>query len=493
MTFMNDNGSTSKLTLLDGLICAFLALPLLLFCAWFKWPVAIGFAVLLVFGFHKALAGAWRGGFEVRTGVVVAIGVVALAWTALAGVGHFFYANADWVTRDAVLRDLTATAWPPQYLSDGDFPLILRAPVGFYLPAAAAGSVLGLQAADLLLYLWTAIGFALFLCATTTLFPTDRQRFVACGLMIAFGGLDIVGFAVFQGSLPPLGQHIEWWAQFVQYSSNSTLMFWVPNHALPAWLGIVLVLRHWRQPELARITPLLAAAIPLWSPLSAVGLAPFFIAALDWRRDGRQLFSIRCGLPFIAIGLVIARYITMDTQSLPHGWAIDAFRRPADFWLFYSAFCLLEFGLLALVLVPLRAFDRRLGIALVILLLLPFYRFGPGNDLPMRSSIPALVVLAFATVRPLADGGRSVWRYALMAVLGVGAIGAAQEPERAFLLPRWALTGQTLGEISQKGPRGYLGLLPTNYVGNLNHPGIAMLMRAPSMVQPYAARPDSAH
>jgi len=473
--------------LLDALICAYLVLPLLLFCGWFKWPVALVLAALIIQALHNALKTAWRSGFDLRPAAVCAIVVLSLAWIALSGVGHFSFANLDWVTRDAVLRDLTDTAWPPRYEGEGSLPTILRAPVGYYLPAAALGSMLGLHAADLLLYLWTVVGFALFLCAVTTLFSTKRQRFIACLLMIGFGGLDLIGVHLLEGRWAAWGEHVEWWAMFAQYSSNSTLMFWVPNHALPAWLGLVLVLRLWRRPELARITPLLAAAIPLWSPLSALGLAPFFIVALNWRRDLRLIFSLRYSWPLIAIGLLVARYITMDTQSLPHGWNIHFFGKPSTFWSTYAAFCFLEFGLFALLLVPLRAFDARLGLALVILLVLPFFRFGPGNDLVMRCAIPALTILALATVRPLADGGHSPWRFALIVVLCIGALGAAQEPERALMRSRWALTGKTLGEISQGRLPSYVGLLPNNYVGQLNQAGLAYLMREPTMVRPYPA------
>lgn len=483
---MKDLRSDSKLTLLDGLICAYLVLPLLLFCTWFQWPVALAFLALIGQGFHNALRGAWRGGIGVQTKWGVSIAAIALGWTALSGVGHFVFANLDWVIRDAVLRDLTQTAWPPKYGNEGHVALILRAPVAYYLPAAALGSVLGLQAADLLLYLWTALGFGLFLCAVTTLFSTGRERLIACALMVGFGGLDLIGVHVLEGGWPRFGEHIEWWAEFAQYSSNSTLMFWVPNHALPAWLGLALVMRLWRQPELARITPLLAAAIPLWSPLSALGLAPFFIAALNWRRDVRLVFSLRYSWPLIAIGLLMARYITMDTQSLPHGWNMSIFASPSAFWVVYLAFCFFEFGLLALVLFPLRVYDFRLVMALVILLVLPFFRFGPGNDLVMRCSIPALAVLALAAVRPLAQSRQTFWRCLLVVVLGIGALGAAQEPERAFLKDRWALTGETLAEASAAGP------LPDNYIGGLAHPGLAWLMREPTLVQPSPPRPRPA-
>jgi hypothetical protein len=485
-------GSETKLSLLDGLICLFLALPLLAFCMWFKWPVAIGLALMAAFGFQQLLQGSRLAHFGVRPGLFLTIAVVAAIWTALAGVGHFFYANSDWLTRDAVLRDLTETAWPPKYYSDGDFPLILRAPVGYYLPAAALGSLLGLPFADIALYVWTVIGFVLVLCAATTRFSTNAQRWICCGIMIGFGGLDLVGYILGHRTLPVPGEHLEWWAHFAQYSSNSTLLFWAPNHALPGWLGILLVLRHWRTPTLARVTPLLAAAIPLWSPLAAIGLAPFFIMGLDWRRDFRHIFSVYTGLPFLCLALLAARYITLDAQTIPGGWAIDSFGSAVDFFKRYALFCALEFGILALVLLRLKAFDVQLGTSLLILLALPLYRFGQGNDLVMRSSIPALTVLALATVRPLAEHGGSAWRYALMALLAVGALGAAEEPWRALLKPRWALKDQTLGQLSSPNAHGYESALPPHYAANLNQPGLQLLLRDPSLVRPTerAARPS---
>ena len=147
-----------RLSLVDGLICVYLVLPLLLFCAWFKWPVAIGLGLLTCYGFVHALPGMrWRR-IDLSPRAIALLAAVALAWTALAGLGHFFYANVDWVIRDAVLRDLVATPWPPMYdAGAGDVaPQILRAPVGFYLPVAAAGSVFGLRCADILLYFWTS-------------------------------------------------------------------------------------------------------------------------------------------------------------------------------------------------------------------------------------------------------------------------------------------------------------------------------------------------
>jgi hypothetical protein len=232
---------------------------------------------------------------------------------------------------------------------------------------------------------------------------------------------------------------------------------------------------------------MLAAAIALWSPLSAVGLVPFYLAGINWRRDFGAVLATRGGLPFLALAALVARYITMDTQAIASGWSINEFPDARTFWTYYGAFCMLEFGLLALVLLRLRAFDLKLGIAVALLALLPFYHFGPGNDLVMRSSIPALAILALACVKPLAGSPRPYARMALMAILAVGALGAAQEPERALLAQPWALSGKSLPQASADQSPSHSATLPSNYVGRLVQPGLQALLRTPTLVTPGVA------
>ncbi|HEY9106732.1 MAG TPA: hypothetical protein VIN58_08620 [Roseateles sp.] len=373
------------------------------------------------------------------------------------------------------------------YDAIGTTPVILRAPIGYYLPVAAVAAGLELPRPEILLYAWTAFGFALVLCTATTLLPSRRERALGVALMLAFGGLDLLGFRLAKGELPALGAHVDWWAQFAQYSSSSTLLFWVPNHALPAWMGAMLVLRHWRTLELARMAPLLVTATMLWSPLSALGLVPFLLAGLPRRRAQTALMCLRSGLPFVVPALLAAAYITMDTNTVARGMGIDQFTTAHDFWTRYGLFCMLEFGILALLLAGLRAVDLKVGVAIMALLLLPLFRFGGGNDLVMRSSIPALTVLALATVRPLLTAGSRLLRSLLGLVLAIGAIGALQEPARAWLTPAWPPTGQTLAEVSfsEHAPFG-ITQLPNIYVAQLNRPGLQWLMRQPRPVQPYA-------
>lgn len=473
----------SGLTFFDVAICLYLAAPVLVFCLWFKPPFAILLAILSGASMTQALAGArWRE-LELRPRFLLLLAAIALVWVALGGGGHFFFANHDWLTRDAVLRDLALTGWPPSYPTANAAPLILRAPIGYYLPASLVGKAWGLNAADLALYVWTSVGFFLTLAGAVRLFVKPFQRTICLLLLLLFGGMDLPGHVMFWRAIPEWGQHLEWWSGFAQYSSNSTLLFWVPNHAIPAWLTTLLILRHWRMPELARIAPLLGSCVPFWSPLAALGSVPFFLVGIDWRRHAWTLLSMRRFLPSALVALVCARYLTMGAAHIPGGWLFDGTERGDAFANVYAVFCLLEFGILSLVLLRLRAFGLAQAVAALILCLLPLYRFGYGNDFVMRASIPALLVLALASVDALTKPGNPLWRGVLAAVLMIGAAGASQEPVRALLLQTWKPTGMTLQEVSERvTPEKGEAALPHTYVTHLQDAGAARVLRTPSRV-----------
>ena len=481
MNLHQADNTVTGISWIDRLISGYLILPVALFCLWFTPLAAVVLLVLLSYGTFRALQHRNSLPLSIPNGLIFAIILIALAWTAVAGVGHIFYANIDWLMRDAVLHDLSTSGWPPGYSNESGSALILRAPVGYFLPAAAIGHFAGFGAANAALYGWTALGWSLVLISGCSLFKTNAQRLVCIMVLTFFGGMDLLGYVWGERHLPAMGEHIEWWMQYVQYSSNTTLLFWVPNHALPAWLGTLLILRHWRRPELAHLTPLLATAIPLWSPLAAIGLFPFFLFGLAWRRDFKTLFSSNTCLPFVPIALVVALYLGMDATSVPHGWMINTAPTAGAFAYRYVLFCVLEFGFLALILARLAKFDVPLRTAIAVLCLLPVYYYGPGNDLAMRASIPALTVLALATVRPL-TARNSIWHAMLMLVLAIGGLGAAQEPLRALTAHSWKPRQQTLPEaVAELSPQG-ASFFPPHYFAQRNSHWVQLLMRKPAPV-----------
>ncbi len=404
-----------------------------------------------------------------------ALAVVAVGWSCLGGAGHLFYANSDWTIRDAVLRDLSSGAWPPSYGNTDGFDVILRAPVAYYLPSATLAQWLGIDWADRLLLAWTALGVGLFL----SLVPLSSQALrwtlgIAC--VVLFSGMDILGGWLFYRSWPPLGTHIEWWAGLFQYSSNSTLLFWVPNHALPAWLAMALFFRHWRHPDFLRMAPMLMALLPLWSPFAALGMSPFYLLLLPAAFRARWRFFNPGNLgPALLLLAIEGLYLTLDLASVPSG-SQDGL--DPDFLFLYGVFCALEFGLLGLALYR-DGKGPLLHVALLTLCVLPFFKMGEGNDLVMRGSIPALMLLCLLLLHILQSARIRLQDLAGTGViLLIGSVTPAQEIYRAVTQPAWAFhEEQTLLQAAN-------GTAPAHYVARLNQPFLLSVMKKPSAAMP---------
>jgi hypothetical protein len=433
--------------LLDLLAVCYLALPItIFFCGWLRGPVAVlgclALAALLVSLACERRTGAldalsWRW--------VVATGVVAVVWASMGGAGHFFYANAfDWRIRDAVLRDLTVFPWPVNY---GRFPggeYVLRAPLGYFLPAALLGKFIGLVWADRLLFLWTAAGLGLFICLMLRLFPSRAGKCLWLIWLPWFSGADVIGWVLSGKGGFGLGQHLEWWANSWQYSSVTTLLFWVPNHALPGWLAGGLLLKHWQRPTAFWVFAFLLSVTPLWSPLVTIGVAPFALAWLIMalREPAKRLPRLSwnatlCVAGSMVVFLLYAPWLVADTQAVPKGWSFnESWQIELPRWILFQ---LLEWGVLAM-LVPRSFGNSEFRIAVIVLFVLPLFKFGVNNDLVMRASILPLIILFYSIAQALLQamgGRRTVRRLLIQIILLAGAVTPAQEFIRALMAPRW--------------------------------------------------------
>lgn len=448
---------------LTRIALGYLALPLFLyFPGWFQPAPALLLSMLLAYASWRALAtpSLARTLWPQKRMVVLAL-VVATAWSVFGGAGHFFYANAhDWIIRDAVLRDLVVASWPPGYETGEEGVFILRAPVAYYLPAAATAKLTGLATADKLLWLWTMIGITIFFLLLPLRHATLARAAVALAVVVLFSGMDIAGFMFpdfHPAGLPIPGAFIDWWIKpppLVSYWSNTSNLFWNPNHSLPAWISIALFYRHWRHPRFLSITPLLVAVLPLWSPFALIGMAPFLLMqTLRWwrkrTRHSLDLKTIAACLTIFAVVFVtlvippsgIQYGMTLTTPPEHGGWIyLNDFSHALTYLENYSLFVVFEFAAIALLVS--RAVDRWLFVtAVVTLLVLPLLSIGPGNDLAMRGSIPSLGLLCIAAVNAIAHPAppTGIYRRCLLGlVLAIGAVTPYYEFSRAITRKAWA-------------------------------------------------------
>jgi hypothetical protein len=298
--------------------------------------------------------------------------------------------------------------------------------------------------------------------------PLDMRRLLlSAAVVVLFSGMDLLAPPEM---VPGPGGQGAWQAFFYQSTYNANLLLGFPNHGIPGWLATALLYRCRDDGRFVAMTAWLGALTLLWAPLVSIGLLPFF-AALAWRslRAGgfRRLFSI---VNLVATPLVVAAsalylmqaagtIVTTGTTATPLAPDLQAFLP------IYVQFIVLEFGILAMALV---AFHRDaiepvfFAVAILSLLLLPWFHFGPNNDLVTRGSIPAMTMLMFTVLdcwaRPFRIGGRGI---VVAVILLVGAVLPVARMVQVFTQPAWQPDLQhSLYEVTRGGSPNYLAIVP---------------------------------
>ena len=358
--------------------------------------------------------------------------VASLLFLGVSGVGGYGHQDTDWLKHNAILKDLIERPWPVRYRLGGQgVPLVYY--IAYYLPAAALGKLGGWSLANQVLFAWSWIG--LILAMLWFLILNRHAASSLVWLFVAFSGLDVIGeFAVTPAvvALRPEASpflnwdHIEPWAIGWQYSSNATLLFWVPNQALAGWIASGVLMYTILHSPRRKYSLFYWGLTALWSPFVTIGLLPYLLAEF-LLENGTLLKRLRryislpnlCGLLLLlVIGLFYSTKLyemsPLLTADIPHGFSLS-FAADAQAKAIGGAlilvFCLLEFGLYGILIYGTRrdwdAKAKALFVTtLVCLALIPLYRYGATNDFAMRASIPALFVLAVFLGRAL--HGRSL-------------------------------------------------------------------------------------
>jgi hypothetical protein len=359
----------------------------------------------------------------------------------------------DWIKHLGLVRDLDRTSWPVVLRgSAGESSLALRYSSAYYLAPAAAATVVGPAVDRLLIYGWTALGLIFFLGR----YPIGREarevQIFRIALLLLFSGADIVGTLVL-GATKMSYTHLEWWAQYFQYSSLMTAVMWVPQHLLPAAIAVALLMDRETRVRIAPIMGLLLAALPLWSPFAALGILPITAVAVVQviKHGGARMFLSWANL--IAAPLlfaVVALYLSADTADIPQG-PVWHFYPVSDLLWRVPLFLFVELGPILIALVALAGLRTELGFLIsagAFLMVLPLYRIGFYNDLVMRASLPALVCLLILIANAYSSG-LPLWRRMLAAgCVLVGAATPVVELYRASFVPQPVWPEASLAQVS---------------------------------------------
>ena len=464
-----------------------------------SFAIGVGAAVLMVLMIWTVRPSIMMPG-AIRNDVLLFSFAISFALCLLGGEGRLFFANTDWLVRDAVLHDLVSQPWPFAYRIDAAHStaqsFVMRAPLAMYMLPAAVGKMLGLYAAHLALLAQNTVLFALILYFIVPEQSGLWRAAAIIAIFAVFSGLDVVPVLAKHlahesepavNGIPP--DHLENWARLFQYSSNITQIFWAPPHAIAGWAFAGLYLLWQRGLVRAAVLLCVLPYLAYWSPFAVIGAAPFvlYAAASDviGRRIGRA--DIVAGLLAAPTALLVLAYLAQGDGGVEHGFLIDA----PYFWNLYFAFIEIEVAPYIILIVAMRPAiikDPTFLLVVISLLLIPFYKLGMSNDFAMRASIPALALLAatFAVTltETIATGDRLLWSRLATLTLIIGSVTGAMEVRRALIRSPSPISNCDMVQAWAQHPFSWTPM--TSYLANLDAMPGWLRPQSPAEVPPGA-------
>ena len=363
-------------------------------------------------------------------------------------------ANSDWIKHFAVIRFILDNDSLVSTARDYDGGT-LRYYLGWYLVPGLLGKAFSIEALLPLIGTWTTAGLYLFFSVAARLTERKLWRYGLPLIFLLFSGADAIGTTITGFTLGPQF-HIEWWAGWIEYSSNLTDIFWAPQHALPAWLGAALALRLQRNPASLIVIPLVTTSIVLWSPFVAMGLVPFFAYVLSLNVRHISQGAVVNGILAVPVVTALTVYMRSGTEALPFApvWKLPCLGQgPCYTFHGYLLFVGLEVvPVIFACQLATRWRSAMVWLATISLLGMPFFKFGAFNDLNLHGSIPAIAVLTLIAWQAMANSARWL-RVIFAAIIVMGAPTPIQELRRAFWMKNGPTTDMTFAYLLERVPQ----------------------------------------
>lgn len=431
----------------------YLAIPyLIFFFGWLKPVFALMFAGVLILGLFLTFKDESIDAPEKKENVwlylvnFLIILCIAYIWMSFSGLTGHGYPNFDHLKHNAVINDLVKLPWPVAYnlTNNGETNIFyLCYYIAFYLPAGLLGKIFGFTFATNFLFFWAVAGVVLTLFWFQRF--TKKKSLWALAFFVLFGGLDFLGNILLGGEKFTGTSHIEIWNmleapyKFLEYSSNANLLYWVPQHAIGAWLVTCLLFNDGEIHKNYKSIFFLTALACLWSPFGAVGLVPF-VLFLIYKSKLRELLTVQNLLSAASVGFCIFLFITSTKVDFEHAWIFQDINIYEQ-WHNLVLFWIIEFGLYAL-FIKYKDFKKLpldkswFYLSILILFLLPFYKLGHFNDLLMRASIPSLFIFQLFLCKYLLTNSKDIMndvsKKLLIALLVFGSFAGLAEISRGI-------------------------------------------------------------
>lgn len=430
------------------IVYLYLVVPFLIFSmTWLKWYFALPMTIAILAGcFFLFRHAPELPVFRWKKEHIILIIFLLILWVYLAGVGGYVSQNIDHAYRNGIFRILSESQWPVEKLIETGGAACERGLayyIGFWLPAAAAGKIFGLEIGYLAQFIWAVIGvmlvYYLICCAL------KKAAVWPLVLFMTFGGLDLIAYYVTGNPTFGIGNwvHLEQWTTF-QFSSFTTQLFWVYNQAIPAW--IVLLLLYLQEDNKSMIC--IWALTMMLSTIPFVGMMPFMAYFMirnvkNMRIMGKKqnvvaLFRSVLSYENILLGFLVGVLSFLFLFGNTSVGETATMRATYDFPLFlmqYILTILFEVGIYFGVIYNYQKKNPLYYITLIWFMICPLIKVGSGEDFCMRASIPAQVVLFLMVAQTLMEAYREKNKKVLIiliCLLAISSVTAIHEVNRTI-------------------------------------------------------------
>ena len=394
-----------KNNLIEKLLYIYIIIPIIIFLYfWCKPIISLPLIIMLCLVFYKDFRFEKDDIIKIKNYFIdnykefFLLLLLIIIITLISGIGGYFWQNDDHLYRNGIFETLVNNGWPITMAHGGNFTskVIFVYYFAFWLPAASAGKLFGINFGYFVLMLWTVIG----LCLLFQMLKKYSKKSIIYIFIVffLFSGLDIIGKFLYGNNLLNLismHYHIEWLG-YIQYSSFTTQLFWVFNQALPAWLITLYVINQKNN----NCIGIIVVTSLLYCTLPAIAIAILTIYKIcenyfvtykneikpinTWIKNTFTWENVIVALPLL---IIFALFVKSNSSggSITFGLT-DSIDK-------YFISIIFEFIIYYILIIKYQYKNPLIYISLIILLVCPFVSVNHAYDFCMRVSIPALIVL----------------------------------------------------------------------------------------------------
>jgi hypothetical protein len=420
MRFLKDKISINKIYIL---VVGYLYSPILIFVlGWTKIfvsvPVVIVSSIAIVFAMRKICN-------ENRNEVYISFGEILLAFCIfflffiMVGHSNLTAQDFDWHKHHAIFNDLMNYDWPVVY-EDGS---MLTYYLGQYMVPSFIGKVFNSSIVmTWSIPLWNALGLTLVYSVLVYLLKAQSNKKKICIVlfMLLWGGCTSLGNVIYHftksGSIQLIPKSFKWIDMFnvnIHFSSNYDALYGAFQHVIAPWLATCFFIGNQKH-----IESYVMMALPLLftATFAFVYFVPILLFFAFWKFSKNHIkdfFNSVFGIGnvfMLPLAGVLGIYLTGNVLSdKPDGVGFSFFNI-SEHLLFYIVFVFSEFLFYAVFLLKRNIKNPLFYVAIIELLIIPFFMLGLFNDLCSRGSIPARFILMFLFLDYYFSKPKKDWR-----------------------------------------------------------------------------------